>query len=208
MKALERLWADFLSHVIELTSKTIGMISDPFVTKCTSYKNILDILPILEEGDVILTRTYGHASTLIIPGFWKHATIYVGRDVVGTPLVKGEPAIIEAVAPKVRYAYLNDLIQKTDYFCVLRLKNINKEQRKNVALEAMKFIDKKYDFRQCLNKEDRVSCSELVFHAVNNVLAGGHHYLVPVEKLGYLTYPPDQIRHDEHWMVLYEKNTD
>ncbi|MCB9533084.1 MAG: hypothetical protein H6698_02000 [Myxococcales bacterium] len=58
-----------------------------------SLTQVADVARLLQPGDLLLTRKEGYLSNAAMPGFWKHATVYVGtpserRRMFSTPEVR------------------------------------------------------------------------------------------------------------------------
>ena len=192
MNFLKRLYFDVVSFFIMLVVKGTGWIHAPWTHKKTCQDDIEAIKEVLIPGDIILTHTEGEFTTLTIPGFWKHCEIYVDyRKTVG------------AVSPKARMAWLEDVIHGTDYFCVIRMKGVTEKEGGIIAEHAYDNIGKFYDIRMNFKKGDKISCSELVFNAINE---SRPNYLELRNRLGFMTVTPQDL-HDakSKFEIIYEK---
>lgn len=122
----------------------------------TAYEE-LDTL--LENGDVIISRRMWALSNIGIPGFYKHATIFRGGNVV------------EAIGTGVQEVPLPKWLYTHDYACVLRAKFANLNQRYIAADRAHAMVGLPYDFEF----EPGVKafyCSELVYWAYQTAMNG------------------------------------
>jgi uncharacterized protein YycO len=73
-------------------TKDLGKVHAPFSHKGISGMHYMDLKTKLVPGQVLLTRTEGEMTTMLIPGFWSHGAIYVGDgwviEAVGAGVVK------------------------------------------------------------------------------------------------------------------------
>jgi hypothetical protein len=98
-----RLW--FLRLFIPI-SKLISHLGKPEPRR--TYGDYAAIAEIIRPGDVLLSREDWRLSNLLIPGFWSHAAIYIGDNV------------LEAVPPRVRTQALAEFVISVDSVAVLR----------------------------------------------------------------------------------------
>jgi len=177
MNWLKRVYFKIMSCLCWLVARGTGWIHAPWTHKITSYEDVLRLYGTIKVGDIILTRTRGEMSTLTIPGQWKHSAIYIG-----------DKKILHAISPCVTKAYLADLIMKTDYFAVMRMKDMTEEEGKAIAGYALKYLGRDYDFGLQIWDEDEMYCSEIVFHSVNSVR---ENYIELRYRMGYPTFTPN-----------------
>jgi uncharacterized protein YycO len=180
----KQIYFDAISTITCAIADVVGPVHSPWTHKKTSSKDLIDMglsfidnHTVIQLGDVLLTRTNGELTTLAIPGFWKHGAVYIGNS-----------QIVEAVTPKVRISYLPDLIMKTDYFAVLRVKNITPERQLKIVEKAKTYEGRKYDKRVRLKDDSEMFCSEVVYDSVNYAMES--QYLELWERLGYPTFTP------------------
>jgi len=192
MNFLKRIYFIFFTHLIVFVAKLLGGIHGPWTHKRTSQQDVEDILPLIEEGDFILTRTRGELTTAVIPGYWKHSETYVGeRHVVG------------AVSPQTRKTWIENLILKTDYFCVMRLKDVTKEEQQAICAMALAMLHIPYDFGMNFNEKSTVCCSELIFLSINHARPGT---LDLRPRMGFKTITPQDIADaTSKFDVIYKK---
>ena len=121
--------------------------SVPWVTwsrhpHAVSYEEVLLALPSVEYGDVGLHRDWGYLSNVAIPGFMKHAWIYVQN---GT----SRPEIVEAISEGV-VCRSPIYPMHSDYAIILtpsKKVGITEEERKGACLKARQIVGEKYDHR-------------------------------------------------------------
>lgn len=177
MNFIKRVYFNVLTFLIRSIAILTGQLHAPWTKKKTSTKDVNKLMEILEDGDIILTRTEGEMTTLTIPGFWKHTIVYTGGGMV-----------VEAVTPKVRETYLNDVIMKTDYYCVMRMKDLSKTEKEIFIEKARSYIGRYYDLNIDLFNEDQIFCSEIVFHGARKVK--GVSFLEPRYRMGFPAFTP------------------
>lgn len=107
----------------------------------------------IQPGDVILRRFDAYLDAKLIPGFWNHAGIYVGKK----NEANGE--VVHALGEGVLAETLFDFC-KTDHAVLLRPNfSFNAEK---VCQHARELIGRPYDFAFDFNSEDKFSCTELI----------------------------------------------
>jgi hypothetical protein len=157
----------------------------------------------LRPGDIVLERHNWFLSNAFLPGFWPHATLYVGtaddlrtlgldrdprvakhlaefaqRDAGGHPY-----AMIEAQSEGVIFTSAEHSIGDSDSVAVLRPR-LAPEQTKEVIAQAFSHAGKPYDFDFDFFSADKLVCTELVFRAY-----GSHLKFPLVDVLGRKTLP-------------------
>ena len=174
------LWFEFLRKLTTIIAKIITPIHSPYSHKYIKYDHVMRAMTYLKSGDIILTRTHGDLSTVVIPGFWKHAAIYAG-----------DGKIIDATSVGVTERHLADLMMTTDNVAVLRVANVVEDLSKGQLMVdyARLQIGKKYDLEMRVNRTDAMFCSELVYHAICHVF--GKDYIELRERMGIKTLTPD-----------------
>lgn len=161
LNRLKRIYFDFLGSMIWVFAHTIGKLHMPWSRKEADFSHYIRLMRVIKPGDIILTRTKGEGSTLIIPGYWKHNAVYIGGGKVA-----------ESVVPKARISLLGNLIMRTDDFLVRRLINITPEEREEIVRKAISFNGREYDDRSDMRDDDEVNCSELCYHSINAARPG------------------------------------
>jgi hypothetical protein len=181
-------------------------ISPPLITRDQRQK----LKQRLRPGDIILERRNWYLSNGFLPGFWTHMALYVGsaadlegRGLASHPFVRqhlekfrqpdgrgDERRVIEAVAPGVIFSSLEEAAA-ADHLAVLRPRV--SESRKNAAIaRAFSHYGKPYDFDFDFFSSDKLVCSELVYRAYDEPIAGEGVRFPLVRILGRDTLPPDE----------------
>lgn len=74
----------------------------------TTVAEAEQVMKIMQDGDILLSREKWHFTNMFIKGFWSHAAIY------------GQGQVIEAVAPFVQVVDFRDWVIEKHFWCVLR----------------------------------------------------------------------------------------
>ena len=192
MKFLKRMYFDVVTFFVYWIARITGHWHSPWTHKKTCYEDILRIKKVIQKGDIILTHTRGEFTTLTIPGYWKHVECYIG-----------DSKSIGAVAPATRKGWLEDLISDTDYYAILRMKDVTEEESNTIVDYFISKIGVFYDLRMNFNNPTKVSCSELGYYAINSARPG---YLDLRESGGFdIITPQDFYNAKNKFIVVCEK---
>lgn len=161
----------------------------------------------LQPGDIVIERRNWFLSNAFLPGYWPHATLYVGtpadllklgldtdprvapqwanfikRDAHGDVHV-----IIESISEGVVFSSLEESIGGGDSCAVMRPRLAPERIREGIA-RAFSHVGKPYDFEFDFFSTDKLVCTELVFRAYD-----GDIQFPLVEVLGRKTMPALEI---------------
>lgn len=114
-----------LLGIVYPISENVGHARAPWSRKLMTSKNYREVLPLLQPGDVLLSRTQGELANVFIPGFWAHAFMYTGGEM-----------LIEAIGKGVVETDLIDGVLTKDYLMVRRPSFANEAQRTEAAAWA------------------------------------------------------------------------
>jgi len=174
----------------------------PFITA----GQIEAIQPRLEPGDILLERANWYLSNPGLPGFWKHAALYVGRledlkrlGIADDPNVQQhladyllaapdgrEKTVIEAVSEGV---LLNSLTKSlcADYAAVLRPR-VSGRQAATAITRAFANLGKPYDFNFDFEDTTKLVCTQVVYLSYRDALSFELQRI-----LGRTTMPANEI---------------
>lgn len=149
------------------------------------------VVELIQEGDILLSKTKGEFSNLINPsGSFTHSATYIGDGM-----------IVEAVGEGVRLDRLDNFCYKKDFIALLRHKN----SKKYYMAKAVSFVCSKvghpYDM-EFESKDEEFYCHELTalgqiksgihlkkkkildgqFYTAESFLSGGYDILVDTRK--------------------------
>jgi hypothetical protein len=158
------------------------------------------LLSEIKPFDILLERSGNTLANIFIPGHFGHACIWLGSETIrlrkefrnrniqklNRHCTIYDKAIAESVTSGARLCNLKDLSDgKT--FIILRLKNITAEQKKTIAGNILKNINKDYDYNFNVESSDKINCTELVYLAYDFINWKERRYL------GKYTIFPDDI---------------
>jgi len=132
----------------------------------TEVKELRDLL---QPGDIILTRFNGYISNLFIPGYWTHASLYIGSVGERSPYVTADlekiipdsTNIIEAISSGVVFAHL-DKSTNADGIAVLR-PHVSDDELASAMECAIQQMNKPYDYDFDCDTDSRIYCTELIY---------------------------------------------
>jgi uncharacterized protein YycO len=112
----------------------------------------------LQAGDVVLTKTSGEFSNLIIPGQYKHAGMYVG-----------DGKIVESIGSGVREISLEEFLTTKDYAGVFRPIFADGYHMALAAQWAKSQVGKPYDY-EFSSENESFYCFELSYSAYREAM--------------------------------------
>lgn len=151
--------------------------------------DVSKVLEVLEPGDIVLVRRATTMTSVVIPGYWTHAALYVGsfdqiEDYFGVDaknvtdeferlnLDKSESYVFEAVEKGVSASgHLKGLL--ADSIVVLKPK-VGAFDRLKAVEFVLEHIEKDYDYGLDFFSEGSFVCSELVYKAYMDDESGVH----------------------------------
>ena len=182
------------------------------------------IVDLLQPGDVLLSYTAGYASSLFIPGEFKHAMVYVGdantrrkmemnfsqvqlptgssgrRDVIKKFKQKttkdGRQAdLIEAVAEGVKLSNLEHIMDTHINRLLVLRPQLTFRERTIYLARVFSYLGQEYDFRFDFADASRQVCTEIVYRALNGIDGID---LPLTHHAGHLTLSADDLVH--YWL--------
>ncbi len=160
MKDFFKKWYFNTMHYI--TSKVAAITTKiyiPFSRQRITYTDINNFQNNIQYGDLIVTATKSELTYSIIPGLFKHIAVYTGHN-----------NAVEAVLPKIVETKALNIILPCTYYAILRPVIPFSQREQHIFVEeAKKFIGVPYDKSMQFERPDKVSCSELVYHAMKKV---------------------------------------
>lgn len=153
-----------------------------FTYKPTMHKvkghQVREVLNCVIAGDILLHRQGGYLNTVLLPGFWSHAGLFVGND-----------RIIHAIGEGVVHEDVIDFC-RTDAVCVLRVKNLTPEQLQKAIVTANRLeierVGYDYTFR---SDNGTVYCTEFVDICYNGLFKDDYR----PQPLNHIVLEPDHI---------------
>lgn len=177
--------------------KWLGATHFPYTKKNMLAAHYYQILTVAKPGSILLTKTLGEASNLLIPGKYKHAAI------LGATHRSGRPFVIEATGSGVHQTDLIDFVLTKDSIIVLEPTFANEEQMTSAVLWACKQLGKPYDYK-LMSDYEAFYCCELTFAAYKEALGGNSPWELR-DFLGEPTVTPDDfLKAVSKWTTLVE----
>ena len=108
-----------------------------------NLEEIWEALPLIQYGDIGISRSDGYLSNIAIPGYMKHAWIHV--DDIRDPMVEdGKPMIVEAISDGV--VHRNAIYPMySDYTIILRPSKVTYRSRRGACKKAKSVVGTRYD---------------------------------------------------------------
>lgn len=177
-------WKKVTFGIFEASGRAVAELAVPGVKPLGAPKRIdarlrAGLLPLLQPGDVVVTRHDDAVSNLFLPGFWPHAALFLGgRDQLEQLAVAlpdaahgGGPWFLEAKKDGVRVRPVEETLQ-VDALMVLR-PPLSGDELAHGLRRALQHTGKPYDFLFDFRTADRLVCTEVVYR--------GYHGAGPVK---------------------------
>lgn len=188
-------WANMFFSSAAFISRNLGKIHAPYSDCLIEFSDLEALRMTLLPGDVILTKSNGEFSNLLLKGDYKHAAMYIGGG-----------QIIEAVGSGVRITHIFDLLKHIDYFAVIRSKNHTAAELEVCITELKKCVGYPYDLM--FESGNRAFyCSELIVYGLEFARNNLFHY--PRTKFldAQIIYPINLFEDTTHFeRVLFSKS--
>jgi len=138
-----------------------------------------EILNIIEPGDILLRRYSHYIGSLLIPGYFSHAAVYVGDNSIIHML--GEGITKEDIL----------VFLRCDDIAVLRAKD--KMLAETIITNAKLYLDKriKYDYNFDTKSSKKFYCTEFVDKCANNIVQNSlkkHKTIMPDDFLNKIIF--------------------
>lgn len=146
---------------------------------------------LIQPGDIVIRRFEGYVDKWLIPGWFNHAGIYIGK-------INGRDyKVIHAISDGVVVEDLIDFAH-TDHMVVMRAPE---KYRKEAIKRAKTIIGSDYDFAFDFNETLRFSCTELVSYCYSGIIQGKR-------RLGRFTVIADDIVNASILDVIWDSRKD
>lgn len=210
VKYYASLWNLFKRQGVLPVQKNVSMFASKTKVregrKAMSKADVSKVLEVIQPGDIVLTRQASYLTGFLIPGYWTHASMYMGNknelkeffgkdyaeivDVID--LQFEDRVLLESIGKGVSDSRAEDALL-ADSIIVLRPKIGVYEK-----LRAIKFVlgnlNKEYNFTFDFSDEDSFICSELVYKAYSDMETGKQNLNFKVKNVfGNWTFTPQDI---------------
>ncbi len=168
-------------HVFEAFGRVIADLHNPFHRPRLRPRIRARVAALLRPGDVLVTRHDDAASNLFLPGYWPHASLYIGpasdREALGVFVSPDRAArwvepmrVLEARKDGVRFRALDDTLA-VDAVAVIRPR-LEPAAIAEALTEAITHEGKLYNFDFDFFSSDRLVCTEVVYRGYDGAGAG------------------------------------
>ena len=162
------------------------------------------IIKSLMPGDVILTYSSGYLSNIFLPGYFKHALAYTGKQNFKKneflkmvqlkdsqkKYIKTDHNIIEANSDGVRTKDLDSYLNGYANRIIAFRPKLNNEEIQLILKDLYSFLGIDYDFDFDLTSGEKQACSEIIYRSYNGV---GNINLELEQVLGATTLSGDKL---------------
>jgi hypothetical protein len=168
-----------------------------------------NILKELKPGDVLLRHYDKYLSGLVIPGYYDHAAMFIGKE------NENENNEVYAIPEYVVHA-ISEGVVKEDILCFIRcdgvailrprLKN-QQEAAQDAVGRAKKAVGREYDADYDRKTMYRLYCSELVVYCYR-VYEGELNFVVRKKGLSKGKYIPEDFYRKSNFEIVYDSRED
>lgn len=192
---------NWLLRTLIPVTQWIGRNRIPLRYHRISRDNYVSLKAILKPGHVILTRRTGELNNFLIPGFWTHASMYLGNEEVAE-------AVSEGVIITKLEAFLCGAIHGKDYVMVRDALYLGDADKAVAAEVARSKAGCPYDWVFDITDDRAFYCSKLVWYALEQAYRRSHlgaaSPFTLMEALGVPTVTPEDIAEaDKKWKTIY-----
>ena len=158
-------------------NRLFGSGGNRYTNRKKQKRYATQLLSVLQPYDILLSKSPGHLSGKVIPGYFGHASIWLGNEIPKKRrFLQGlknsnslhyklhQKGMAEALRNGVQVSNLQEYADG-EVFVVLRPRSLSSDQKKRVVDNTMKQMGKRYDFNFDIESPDMVNCTELVFLA-------------------------------------------
>ena len=173
-------------QILQIGGRTVSELRDPMTGLIAMPKRVpgepLEAIRVfLKPGDIIVTRHRDALTNVFLPGFWPHAALYVGEQLLGGN-------VVEAKKDGVLLRELDETL-KVDSFVVLRA-DVDEKVLCEVVSRAMSHMGKLFDFAFNFCQTDRLACTALVYRSWHGL--GGMEFILG-EQAGRFCLPAEDL---------------
>lgn len=187
LRAKSRLnWTEY--HLSKIFGIAAGALNVQIFMKSISRAELEHVKDqILKPGDILIEKTKGAITDKLIPGYFSHVAVYVGRPeqlqsmrlssgqlLIDSPIFKKNSArlaegqnVVEAIRPGVTLIDIRDW--RVSDLVVLRIREYSQEYLADALLKSLSYVDTDYDFAFDINTRSIVMCSEIPYQTFKGV---------------------------------------
>ena len=176
-------WRQVMFGLFEAGGSAIADLRQPGIKPTGAPKRLSpsvrdELLATLRPGDVCVTRHDDALSNLFLPGFWPHATLYLGSaeerralDVVVSQEIEaratGPIRFLESKKDGVRFRPAEETLAVDA--CVVLRPMLEQAELARAIGRAMEHEGKLYDFLFDFRTSDRLACTEVIYRGFHGI---------------------------------------
>ena len=176
-------WRQVMFGLFEAGGSAIADLRQPGVKPSGAPKRLTpglreELLASLRPGDVCVTRHDDALSNLFLPGFWPHATLFLGdieeRRALGVRLPEplearsgGRTRFLESKKDGVRFRPAEETLAVDA--CVVIRPTLDRSDLARAIGRAMEHEGKLYDFLFDFRTSDRLACTEVIYRGFHGI---------------------------------------
>jgi hypothetical protein len=176
-------WRQVMFGLFEVGGSAIADLRQPGIKPSGAPKRLApplqeELLATLQPGDVCVTRHDDALSNLFLPGFWPHASLYLGsaeeRRALGVALppeietrAEGPIRFLESKKDGVRFRPSEETLAVDA--CVVLRPSLEKADLARAIGRAMEHEGKLYDFLFDFRTSDRLACTEVIYRGFHGI---------------------------------------
>lgn len=155
-----------------------GKVGNRITDRVRQRKYATQLLSVIQPYDILISKSPGHLTSVVIPGHFGHASLWLGDKVpqkrkrILDAIIKErstrfkikEKGMAEALRSGVQLSSLEEYADGEE-FIILRPLSLSDDQKQRIVENTMKHLHKKYDFNFDIESPDMVNCTELVYLA-------------------------------------------
>ncbi len=147
-----------------LFGNTAGYFNFPIYQK----ENAELLNSLLQPFDIVVSKSPNHLTDKFIPGYFGHSALCIDRKSVENYLsdsarVSNEQLFMaEALRSGIKISTL-EAYADADVYLIIRPKALSDEQKKQISLNLIKQLKKKYDFNFNIESPEAITCTELIY---------------------------------------------
>ena len=148
---------------------------DPMYHRTYQRLYAQQLLSVIKPYDILLMKSPNFISNELIPGYFGHASIWLGTDIKkrnkhrilnlsNKKITIHTRGMAEAIKSGVKMSTLRNYAEGKTYI-IMRLKDISEPEKNMILQQTANQLGKSYDFNFDIESPDEINCTELVYLA-------------------------------------------
>jgi len=163
-----------MNHVTYAGSYIFGNTAGYFNFPIYQKENAELLRNLVQPYDIVVSKSPNHLTDKFIPGYFGHSALCIDRKSVESYLSDSARAsteqvfMAEALRSGIKISTL-DAYADADVYLIIRPVALSEEQKKQISLNLIKQLKKKYDFNFNIESPEAITCTELIYLACDYV---------------------------------------